>query len=150
MGRHRIYDRAGTCGADHLCVASCMFLWEAEVLIGEMNAGLPYRSSICWHIDGINLLIKKALAKMKPMPAKKISVCDNSLQASGHDLKHIGIFEYEVITGPYTEVRVALYNMQKYVVAEAHEIIQYGDFNDNILTMPKSVWEHLFQNKENP
>lgn len=47
-GRSIVYDRSGTCGANHLAYADCSEEWRAKVIVYEMNQGLPYRPDISY------------------------------------------------------------------------------------------------------
>lgn len=61
-------------------------------------------------------------------------------------LSHIMLLEFKEQCGPYTKEMVALYNSERMTEAEAFRFISAGEYNDNVLVMPKRQWCALFKN----
>lgn len=62
------------------------------------------------------------------------------------DLSHIKMLEYEEILGPYVTPMVAIFNADKLSPDEAFAKVRAGEYDPNILTMPKRQWTALFKN----
>ena len=64
------------------------------------------------------------------------------------DLSHVMMLEVEHHIGPYRMEEVVLFNSNRISEEEAYQLVQAGEYNDNVLCIPKKQWISLFNNGE--
>lgn len=60
------------------------------------------------------------------------------------DFSHIKVIEYEKCFGPHKMDEIALFNCHKITEEEAIRCVRTGEYNENVLCIPKSQWISLF------
>lgn len=62
-----------------------------------------------------------------------------------NQLSHIMLFEVTHQIGPYEMEKVVLFNINKITQEEALRCVKAGEYNDNVLCIPKTQWISLFR-----
>ena len=60
-------------------------------------------------------------------------------------LEHIEVLEIEYQIGPHNMEKVALVNKNQITLEEAIRVVKAGEYNDNVLVMPKKQFVSLFR-----
>lgn len=70
------------------------------------------------------------------------------LHKKASPLSHIMRIDFVHQIGPYEQEEVGLFNIEHITEADAKEHIDAGRYCDDLLVIPKTQWEALFQNKD--
>lgn len=60
------------------------------------------------------------------------------------DLSHIKMFEVEEDYGSFTRPQVVLFNQNRISLEDAVRHVRAGEYNKNVLVLPKQQWISLF------
>ena len=64
------------------------------------------------------------------------------------DLSHVKLIEAEHCSGPYRMDKVILFNINRISQEEAAWYAEAGEYNENVLCIPKKQWLALFRDGE--
>lgn len=62
------------------------------------------------------------------------------------DLSHIMMFEVEEDYGSFQLPKIVLFNENRITQEDAMRLVRAGEYNDNVLVLPKKQWLSLFCN----
>lgn len=77
--------------------------------------------------------------------ARVLDVSQEYLLGIPKSLEHVMLIEFSREVGPYSTDAVALFNANRISEGEAMRCIEAGEYNDNVLCMPKSQWVSIFK-----